>query len=53
MRFSTKPRTRKHVKGCGLLLFARDLCDKYEEKLIDTATRTGLDAVKTVSKNSP
>ena len=30
--------------------FARELGDRYGKKLIDTATRTGIDAVKTASK---
>ena len=30
--------------------FARELGDRYGKKLIDTATRTGIDAAKTASK---
>ena len=30
--------------------FAKKIGDKYGEKLMDTATRTGIDAAKTVSK---
>ena len=41
-RYFIEPRTRKHVKGYGFLLFAR----KYKKQLLDT----GLDAVKTTSK---
>ena len=37
MRYSTEPRFRKYVKGNG-------------KKLIDTATKTGIDAAKTASK---
>ena len=30
--------------------FARKFCDKYGQELIDTATKTGIDAAKTASK---
>ena len=42
-QYSVEPRTRKFVKGYGLLSFTR----KYKKHLLDT----GLDAVKTASKN--
>ena len=50
MRYSTEPRFRKYVKGYGFLSFARKCGDKYGKKLMDTATKTGIDAVKTASK---
>ena len=50
MRYSTEPRFRKYVKGYGFLSFARKFGDKYGKKLIDTATKTGIDAAKTASK---
>ena len=50
MRYSTEPRFRKYVKGYGLLSFARKFDDKYGKKLMDNATKTGIDATKTVSK---
>ena len=50
MRYSTEPKFRKYVKGYGFLLFARKLADKYGKKLMDTATKTGIEAAKTVSK---
>ena len=50
MKYSTKPRIRKYVKGYGFLSFARKLGDKYGKKIIDTATKTGIDAPKTASK---
>ena len=50
MRYSTQPKFRKYVKGYGFLSFARKFGDKYGKKLIDTATKTGMDAVKTASK---
>ena len=50
MRYSTKPKYRKYVKRYDFLLFARKLGDKYGKKLIDTITKTGIDAAKTNSK---
>ena len=50
MRYSAEPKFRKYVEGYGFLSFARKFGDKYGKKLIDTATKTGIDAVKTASK---
>ena len=50
MRYSTEPKYRKYVKGYGFLSSARKFVDKYGKKLMDTATKTGLDAAKTASK---
>ena len=50
MRYSTEPRYRKYVKGYGFLSFARTFGDKYGKKLMDTATKTGIDVAKTASK---
>ena len=50
MGYSTKPRFRKYVKGYGLLSFARKFGDRYGKKLMDTATKSGMDAAKNVSK---
>ena len=50
MRYSTEPRFRKYVKGYGFLSFARKFGDKYDKKLMDSATKTGIDAAKTASK---
>ena len=50
MRYSTEPRFRKYVKGYGFLSFARKFVNKYGKKLMDTATKTGIDAAKTASK---
>ena len=50
MRHSTGPRFRKYVKGYVFLSFARKSGDKYGKKLIDTTTKTGIDAAKTGSK---
>ena len=50
MRSSTEPRFRKYVKGYGFLSFARKFGNKYDKKLMDTATKTGIDAGKFRSK---
>ena len=50
MRYSTQPKFRKHVKGYSFLSFARKFGNKYDKKLMDTATKTGMDAAKTASK---
>ena len=50
MRYSTEPKFRKYMLGYGFLFFARRLGDRYGKKLIDTATKTGIDAAKTASK---
>ena len=50
MKYSTEPKFRKYVKGYGFLSFARKFGNKYSKKLIDNATKTGIDAAKTVSK---
>ena len=50
MRYSTEPRFRKYVKGYSVLSFARKFEDKYGKKLMDPATKTGIDAAKAVSK---
>ena len=51
MRYSTETRFRKYVKNYGFLSFARKFGNKYGKKFMDTATKTGIDAVKIASKN--
>ena len=50
MSYSTEPKFRKYVKGYGFLSFAKTFKDKYGKKLLDAATKTGIDAAKTASK---
>ena len=50
MRYSTEERFRKYVIVYGFLSFARKCGNKYGKKLLDTATKTGIDAAKTASK---
>ena len=50
MRYSLEPKYRKYVKGYGFLSFAKKFEEKYGKKLMDTATKTRIDAAKTVTK---
>ena len=50
MRYSTKPKYRKYIKGYGFLSFARKFGDKYGKKSMDTATKTGMGTAKIASK---
>ena len=50
MRYSTRSREQKYIKGYGFISFARKFSDKCSNKLMDTATKTvkniEMDAVK-------
>ena len=46
MRYSLEPKYRKYVQGYGFLSFARKFGDKYGKKLINTATKTGINVAK-------
>ena len=50
MRYSIEPRFRKYVKGYGFLSFPKKFDNTFGKKLMDTATKTGMDAAKTASK---
>ena len=50
MRYSLVPIIRKYVEGYGLFSFARKFGDRYGKKLINAATKTGINAAKTASK---
>ena len=50
MRYSTEPKFKKSIEGYGFSSFARKFSDEYGKKLMDTATKTGIDAAKTASK---
>ena len=50
MRYSLEPRYRKYIQDYDFLSFARKFGDKYGKKLMDIATKTGIDAAKTASK---
>ena len=50
IRYSTELTYRKYVKGYHFLSFSRKFGDKYEKKIVDTTTKTEIDAEKSVSK---
>ena len=58
MRYSIEPKDRnvmeRYVKGHGFLSFGKNmgktLTNKYSQKLLDNAKKSGADATKTTSK---
>ena len=48
MRYSLKPNYRNYVQGYGFLSFARKFGDKCGNKLMNHATKTGINAAKEV-----
>ena len=63
MRYSIEPRERRYVKGYGFLSFARNIgrhaakvaknmSNKYGQKLADTAKKSATNAIKTTSKRA-
>ena len=46
MRYPIEPKYRRYVQGYGFLSFARKFGDKYGKKLMNTATKTGINAAK-------
>ena len=63
MLYSTEPNERRYVKGYGFLSFARsmgthatkvakNLNNKYGQKLIDSAKKSATDAFKIASKRA-
>ena len=56
MRYSIKPRERRYVKGYRFLSFAenfaKNLSNKYVQKLVDSANKSATDTLKTASKRA-
>ena len=63
MRYSIETRERRYVKGYGFLSFAKNIgidaakvaknmSNKYSQKIVDTAKKSATDAIKTVSKRA-
>ena len=52
MRYLIEPRDRIFVKGYGFLSFAKNMGNKYGQKLLDTAEKSTTDAIKTASKRA-
>ena len=50
MRYSIEPKFKKYVKVYDFLSFAKSFGNKYGKELMDTATKTRIDAAKTTSK---
>ena len=46
MRYSLEPKYTKYVQGYGFLSFSRKFGDKYGKKLMNTATKTEINAAK-------
>ena len=45
-----RTKKKKYIKGYGFLSFAGNLSNKYGYHLLDTATKSGRDALKTATK---
>ena len=52
VKCSIEPRDRIYKKEYGFLSFAKNLTNKYSQKLIDTAKKSTTDAIKTASKRT-
>ena len=52
MRYSIEPRERRYVEGYGFLSFAKNLNNKYSQKLVDFAKKSATDAFKIASKRA-
>ena len=56
MRYSIEPRDRIYLKGYGFLSFAKNigknLSNKYNQKLLDTAKKSTKDTIKAASKRA-
>ena len=63
MQYSIEPEERRHMKGYGFLSFARNIgthatkvarnmSNKYDQKLADTTKKSATDAIKTASKRA-
>ena len=50
MRYSLKPNYRKSVQGYGFLSFVRKFGEQYGNKLINNATKTGINAEKEIQR---
>ena len=63
MRYSIEPRERRYVKGYGFLSVAKNIgthaanvaknmSNKYSQKIVDTAKKSVTDSIKTASKRA-
>ena len=56
MSYSIEPGERRYVKDYGFLSFAKNisknLSNKYGQKLVDSATKSATDVIKTAGKRA-
>ena len=52
MGYPIKPKDRIYVKGYGFLSIAKNMSNKYRQKLFDCAKNSMTDAIKTASKRA-
>ena len=52
MRYSIKPKDRIYVKGYGDLSFAKNVSNKYSQKLLNSAGKSTTDAIKAPLKTT-
>ena len=56
MMYSVEPRARIYVKVYGFLVFAKNKCKQlnniYGQKLLNSAKKSSIDAIKTASKRA-
>ena len=52
MKYSIESRNRIYVKGYEFMSFAKSMSNKYGKKPVDTAKKSGTDAIKTASKRA-
>ena len=52
MRYLVEPRVRIYVKGYGFLSFAKNMGNKYSQKLFDSAKKSKTDSIKAASKRA-
>ena len=51
MRYWIEPKDRIYVKSYGFLSFAKNLSNKYGQKLLDSAKKPTADAVKLIQED--
>ena len=52
MKYSLEPRDRIYVKGSGFMCFAKNMSNKYGQKLFDITETSATEAIKTASKRA-
>ena len=50
MRYSIELTDRIYVKGYGFLSFAKNLSNKYSQKLLDSAKKSTTDAIRLLQR---